>query len=72
MNPYDLDTEVVEAIAAVMRSRLIRGQSVTIPGVGSLKVVHSPSTVVPTDNGSSLTPPCDYVVFQAVKTSLAA
>jgi hypothetical protein len=72
MNSIVLDNEAMAAIAEVIRKRLIRGQPVAIPGVGTLKVAHSPSEVVQGEGTASITPPRDFVVFEQINQRIPA
>jgi nucleoid DNA-binding protein len=59
--PFD---QTAEALAAVARRMLIRGETVELPDVGTLDVRHERSTVEERDSGATiLKPPKDHVVF---------
>ena len=57
--------QTAEALAAVARRMLVRGETVELPEVGTLDVRHERSTLeVRDDSGETiLQPPKDHVVF---------
>lgn len=63
MESYSFE-QVAKALAAVTRRRLVRGDAVELPGIGTLEVRHERSTVIERENGETmLQPPNDHVVF---------
>lgn len=56
--------DVAAALAKVVRRKLVRGESVTLPGLGTLDVRHERSTVEERASGETiLQPPKDHVTF---------
>lgn len=63
MESYSFE-EVIEALATVIRRRLVDGDPVELPGLGTLEVRHERSAVVEREDGEmALQPPNDHVVF---------
>lgn len=63
MESYSFE-EVTKALAAVVRRRLVEGDPVELPGIGTLEVRHERSTVVEREDGEmALQPPNDHVAF---------
>jgi len=56
--------DVIEAFVTVVRDRLERGESVTVPGLGTFSVEHRPSEQRERSDGSTyMAPPRNVVVF---------
>lgn len=56
--------DVVAALARVVRRKLVRGEPVPLPGVGTLDVRHERSAVEERAPGETiLQPPKDHVTF---------
>jgi nucleoid DNA-binding protein len=63
MESYSFE-QVAKALATVVRRRLVRGDAVELPGVGTLDVRHERSTTIERESGETmLHPPSDHVVF---------
>lgn len=55
---------VADALAKIVRRKLVRGETVELPDVGTLEVRHERSTVEERATGETvLQPPKDHVVF---------
>ena len=53
-----------ETLADVVREALAKGQNVSLPGLGTLRVEHKPSEMIEDENGQIvMRPPRDEVVF---------
>lgn len=56
--------DVIEAFVTIVRERLERGESVTVPGLGTFSVEHQPSEQKERPDGSTyMAPPQNVVVF---------
>lgn len=61
---HDIQTELTDVLTEIVRSRLIRGESVAIDGLGILSVEHVPASVDLGVDVATLTPPMNVVVFR--------
>lgn len=56
--------DIEQALAQAVKQRLIRGESVTVPGLGTFDVEYQPSQVEDQADGSTaIIPPQNTVVF---------
>ena len=63
MTTITLD-QLKETLADVVREALSNGQTVLLPGLGTLRVEHKPSEMIEDENGQVvMRPPRDEVVF---------
>lgn len=63
-SPDDASDATAQALAKIVRRMLVRGESVDLPGLGTLDVRHERSTIEERADGEILLrPPKDHVVF---------
>lgn len=65
MLPDTVTDDVLRAFSEAVRERLMRRDSVTVPGLGTFTVQHDPSRAAETPDGRRiLQPPADVIVFE--------
>lgn len=67
MLPDTVTDDVLRAFSEAVRERLMRRDPVTVPGLGTFEVHHTPSRAAQDENDRRmLMPPADHIVFEPV------
>lgn len=70
MLPDTVTDDVLRAFSEAVRERLMRRDAVTVPGLGTFEVQHTPSRAAQTDDDQRmLLPPADVIVFEPAPDS---
>lgn len=70
MLPDTVTDDVLRTFSEAIRERLMRRDPVTVPGLGTFEVHHTPSHASQSDDGQrKLMPPADVIVFEPAPDS---